>query len=64
MGVLLQQQPWEAGLGSSQKVYELYLCWANHLDCPSGASQPARKQQRGPSASRRFLPERTNQGGW
>jgi hypothetical protein len=30
MGVLLQQQP-EAGLGSSQKVYELYLCWANHL---------------------------------
>jgi hypothetical protein len=55
MDVLLQQQPWEAGLSSSQKVYELYLCWANHPDCPSGASQMARKQQLGPSASRKVF---------
>ena len=60
MGVLLQQQPCEAGLSSTQKVYELYLRWGNYPDRLSGTSQTARKEQLGPSASIRILPERMN----
>ena len=60
MGVLLQQQPCEAGLSSTQKVYELYLRWANHPMAQAGL-----RRRESSSWARahpeRFLPECMNQ---
>ena len=62
MDVLLQQQPWEAGLSSSQKVYELYLCWAKITQIAQAGPRRGRESSSWARAHpERFLPERMNQ---